>query len=84
MFEQIFTWRKTIARHECGPMAEERRQYLIHLQKRGLARNSLYHYAVYTLWVARRLKLTAGRRVSLEEIDAAAERWINRRRPRNL
>lgn len=84
MFETIFTWRRTIARHERGPMAEERRRYLMHLKERGLSRYSLYHYAVYALWVTRRLKLTSHRRVSLDEIDAAAERWTHRCRPRHV
>ena len=42
MFETIFTWRRTIARHERGPMAEERRRYLRHLKERGLSRESLH------------------------------------------
>jgi len=84
MFETIFTWRRTIARHERGPMAEERRRYLRHLKERGLSRESLHRYAVYALCVVRWLKLTPDRRVSLDEVDAAAERWTHRRRPWNL
>src|SRR5262249_2639816 len=82
--ETIFRQHLTIARHEQGPMAEERRRYLTHLALRGTSADYLYKKAEYVYWVARRLKLTPGSRISPEEIDAAAEHWARRNRPRHI
>lgn len=84
MFETIFRRRPTIARHEQGPMAEERRRYLAHLAEGGTSPSYLYQKAEYVYWVARMLKLTPGLRLSPAEIDAAAERWAYRDRPRQF
>jgi hypothetical protein len=84
MFETIFKHRSTIARHEQGPMAEERYRYLTDLARRETPAGYVYQKAEYVYWVARRLKLTPNLPVSPKQIDAAAERWAHRNRPGHI
>jgi site-specific recombinase XerD len=70
MFEQIYEHPFALARHRGGPMAEERRRFLVELSRHGESRYQLRHVAGVLLRVIDRLSL-ANRpkdRISREEL----------------
>jgi integrase/recombinase XerD len=80
MFEQFFECPHALARHRNGPLAEERHRYLVSCAEQQMSPQTLRCIAVYTLVVARDLRL-AGRPdepISRVEIEAEANRWANR------
>lgn len=81
MFEVLFTRPHAIARHRNGPLAEQRRRYLVYCAEHGTAIPTLLVLAHYLLTIAKRLKL--GKRgnevISMAEVEAAAARWAGRR-----
>ena len=81
MFDRILKQRCALARHRNGPLAEERRRYLAHLADQQMAPLTLQHTAVITLAVAKALHLAdrPDEIITRNEIEVAAERWVNRR-----
>jgi len=85
MFTQLFTSPRAVNRHASGPLVEARRRYLAHCAARGSTRSSLRHIAQHLLVVINSLSLEASGEVSVEQIHAAADRWIGRQpRPHNV
>jgi integrase/recombinase XerD len=81
MFEQLFERRVCLARHQNGPLVEERRRYLTHLSAQGLAHATLRSVAPYLLVIAKMLclALRPGQRIGRTEIDEQASAWGRRR-----
>src|ERR1700688_1587861 len=75
MFDSLFAYPNVLARHEAGPAAEDRDRYLVHRASEGIARTTLRRIAAELLIVARWIDLSHGKRVTLQDIDAAARRW---------
>jgi integrase/recombinase XerD len=86
MFDRLLKQPHALAVHRNGPLAEERRRYLAHCAEQQMSRDTLQHIASYTLVVANALRLAKrpGELITRTEIQAAADRWVNRRssRPR--
>src|SRR6185295_18231690 len=86
MFEQLFQHHpRALARQQSGPLAEERRRYLVHCAKQQMSRETLHGLANYLLIIAESLRLgvRSSELISPEEIDAAVLQWVNRPRPIN-
>ena len=81
MFEQLFERPHALARQRHGPLFEERLRYLSHGAEQQMARRTLRGIAIYLLIVAKALRLAdrPGELISRDEIEAAANRWANRR-----
>jgi integrase/recombinase XerD len=79
MFEQIFQREKALRRQSQTPLCAERRQYLQHLQSQGASRSTLKHHATYLLPVISLLCQKWPAKVTERRIQAAADRWANRR-----
>jgi integrase/recombinase XerD len=87
VFEQFFERPHALARQRNGPLAEERRRYLVHCAEQQMAPRTLRGIAIYTLIVAKALRLAdrPGELVSRAEIEAEADRWANREpKPPNM
>ncbi len=81
MFDQLFKRPAVIARHAHAPYAEDRVRYLSHCRDRGDARQTLLLKAEELLWIARRLKATADRCVTVHDLQAiAGASWRDRER----
>jgi site-specific recombinase XerD len=80
MFEQLFERPHALARQRNGPLAEERRRYLVHCAEQQMSRRTLRGIAIYTLVVAKALRLDTrpGELITAAEIEAHADRWANR------
>ena len=80
MFEQIFSCPRALARYRNGPMAEDRRRYLVYCAETRMSALVLRAIAPYTLTVAKALRLVdrSGELISRTEIEAAADRWVRR------
>src|SRR5260370_16072016 len=80
MFDRLFRNRRTLASHCSGPLAAERRRYLAHRSEQHASLLTLRAIAIYTLVVARTLRLAdrPGELIPCNEIKAEAERWANR------
>ena len=72
MFEQLFRYPATIRRHQEGPLAEERIQYLAFKSEGGSPRSTLAQTAPYLLTIATRLNLA----------NNTKGRWRRSKRPR--
>jgi integrase/recombinase XerD len=89
MFDQLFRMPHVLARLENGPLAEDRRRYLSHCAEQRMAPQTLGDIARFTLRVAEALRLAErpSEVITRSEIEAEAERWVNRlpepRRTRN-
>jgi hypothetical protein len=81
MFDQLFQHPYALARQRNGPLAEERRRFLTLCAEQQMARWTLRNIANYILAVAKALGLSErpGEVIARNEIDAAANRWANRR-----
>lgn len=79
MFEQIYVYPATIARHSSAPLAEERKQFLAKCANQGATRGCLRGTAQILLTITIRLKPWKRTIFSLDEIRAAANRWAKRR-----
>jgi integrase/recombinase XerD len=80
MFEQLFERPHALARQRNGPLAEDRLRYLTHCANLQMALRTLRGIAIYILIVARDLRLAnrPGERITVAEIEVAADRWANR------
>ncbi len=83
MFDRLFQKPRVIARYRDGPLAEERRRYLVHCAEQQMARATLREIASYTLAITKALRLAErpGELIAPVEIKAAADRWARRRSP---
>ncbi len=81
MFDRLFQKPHALARQQNGPLAEERRRYLTHCAEQEMAVLTLRAIAIYTLVVAKALRLAdrPGEFITRNEIEVEAERWANRR-----
>ena len=78
MFNLIYRYRGTAARHEAAPLPEERIRYLAHCQEQGAARGTLKQIAQMMLVVMKELDLKGESKVSRKKIRDAADRWATR------
>ncbi len=78
MFHQLFQCPGTIARHQAGPLLAERLAYLAHYAEQGRRQSSLRLIAQHLLVFVDYLPLTTDDEIGLEQIQAAADQWINR------
>ena len=80
MFDRLFQSPRVLSRHRDGPLAEERRRYLVHRADQKASWLTLRAIAFYTLVVARNLRLAErpGEFISKTEIEFEAERWSKR------
>ena len=82
MFKTLFRYPRVSSRHANGPLAEERRTFLSHLQTQGVPRSSLLRYASQLLLVAGRLVRKGSDQIACNEIIRCAECWAQRQRQR--
>lgn len=85
MFDQLFTTPRGLTPQQNGPLVEERRRYLAHCAALQMTLGSLRMIAVYTLIVAKTLRLAdrPGELITRADIEAGASRYVklaNRRR----
>jgi integrase/recombinase XerD len=78
MFHQLFTCPRTIERHQAAPFPEQRCRYLQDCAQRGAAQATLRLIAAHLLVINAYLPLGADGDISLAQIEAAADRWIQR------
>jgi integrase/recombinase XerD len=81
MFDRLFHKPFVLARHRNGPLAEERRRYLDHCAEQQMTRRTLRDIALYTLIVAKALRIAERPTefVTRAQIEAEAKRWFDRR-----
>jgi len=81
MFDRLFRKPFVLARHQNGPLADERRRYLAHCAEQRLSWRTLQAIALYTLVIAEALRMAErpGECITRTEIKAEADRWFNRR-----
>lgn len=83
MLEQLFRYRKVLARHQEAPLLSERERYLQHCADQGMAHATLAHTANELLVIARRLDIERSEQwITSEHIEAAATRWAQHQRRR--
>ena len=77
MFEKLFERNHAFIRHSSGPLALERRSYLLHLASQGVARRTLKEVAHYLLAITVRLRLAdrLHQSIDLKEINRCARSW---------
>ncbi len=78
MFDKLYVKPACLARHLSAPYAEERSRYLLHCAKQGYTKATLLLKARELLWVARKLSVYGGLRVTLNQIEAVAGDWAER------
>jgi hypothetical protein len=80
VFEQFFVRPHVLACQRNGPLAEERHRYLVHGAEQQMSPATLRDIAFYILHAAKTLPLAdhPGERISLAEIEAAADCWARR------
>lgn len=83
MFEQLFRYQKIIDRHRDAPLVIERERFLQHCAEQGMAKNTLTSLATELLVVVQKIDSTTSQKpVTLQQINAAAERWARHQRRR--
>ena len=84
MFDRFLKDPHALERHQKGPFAEERHRYLTHCIRQQMAWETLRGTASYLLVIAQELRLAErpGELITHKEIEAAADRWVHRPRPR--
>jgi integrase/recombinase XerD len=83
MFNILFRYSRVSSRHANGPLAEERRRFLSHLQTQGVPRSTLLRYASQLLLVAGRLVRKGRKQMERGEIARCAARWAQDQRRRS-
>jgi len=88
MFKSLFRYPRVSSRHANGPLAEERRTFLLHLQTQGAPRSMLLRYASQLLLVAGLLFRKGRHQIARDQVSRCAGRWAQtqrrRRRARTL
>ncbi len=74
MFEDLFIDRGAIARYRAAPLLRERLSYLRHRVREGARPLTLRRIAATQLTLIRFLDLREGERVSVPQVEAAADR----------
>src|ERR1051326_8155175 len=82
MFKTLFRYPRVSARHANGPLANERRTFLSHLQTQGVPSSTLLRYASQLLLVAGMLIRKGHAQVARADISCCAKRWAQRQRQR--
>lgn len=84
MFNTLFRYSTVVERHRAAPLPDERSAYLNDLARQGMSRQFLKDTAGDLLVVANALRLRerSGGTISSDEIDQAANQWVNRRERR--
>jgi len=80
MFEILFSRRCTIERHKSAPYADERACYLAFCAEQGYTKGTLLFIARELLWISRKLTLDREHPLTVEQIKAAAQGWVERER----
>ena len=75
MFEALFTDGSTIDRYRGAPLLEERLSYLLHCAEAGTRLPTLRTIAVHQTSLVHFLDLHEGGRVSVAQVEAAADQW---------
>jgi site-specific recombinase XerD len=85
MFDQLFQNPFVLARQRSGPLADERRRYLVHCAEQQMSRRTLRSIARYTLIAAEALRLAErpSEVITHAEVAAEVERWSDRRSRRS-
>lgn len=83
MFTQFVKSKKALERYRSGPFAQERHEYLTHLDHRGYGRARLVGINILLLAFARHLQIGVPRRVTKVEVSKAADIWMKERRQRS-
>jgi integrase/recombinase XerD len=81
VFNLIYKYRGTVARHEAAPLVQERVRYLAHCKTQGAADGTLQLTAQMMLVIIEELDLKEKSRISHSKIVAAADRWATREPP---
>jgi site-specific recombinase XerD len=89
MFDRLFQDPRALARHQNGPLAEERRRFLAYCIQQQMSLLYVKKIAHFTLIVAKALRLAErpGELITQSEIEIKAAHWANRpkrRRRRNV
>ena len=78
MFAQLYRRQSAIARHLSAPYVQERSRYLAHCVAQGYSRVTVLFKSRELLWVARKLSVYGDLRLTLPQIEAAAQEWHER------
>jgi integrase/recombinase XerD len=80
MFEQLFERPHALARQQDGPLAGDRRRYLVHCAEQQMATRTLRVIAIYLLIIEKALRLSdrQGELITRAEIEVEADLWANR------
>lgn len=79
MFDQLFRYPGVIERYRVGPLAEDRRRYLVHLAGTGARRGTLRAVASQQLALVQLLEAPEDGPVRREQLETAIERWAQPR-----
>lgn len=82
MLNTLFHYPRVLARHCQGPSAQAREQYLTHRADQGAALDTLLRTVRELLVIAQRLDLTIDRMISIQQVEAAAGRWVHHQQRR--
>jgi integrase/recombinase XerD len=83
MFDTLFRYPATVARHQRGRFAAARELFLNHRAGQGMAHATLQRNAQELLVVAERIDITVGEAIELSVIDAAADDWAREQHRRH-
>src|SRR6267378_2167172 len=83
MFTQFVKSKKALERYRSGPFAQERHEYLTHLDQRGYGKARLVGINILLLAFARHLQIGVPRRVTKVEVSKAADIWMKERKQRS-
>jgi site-specific recombinase XerD len=78
MFDQLFSRPRAVQQYLRAPLLESRLRYLQHCAAQGATSATLRNVALYQRALCGSLDLEAASLVRLEQIEAAASRWIAR------
>jgi integrase/recombinase XerD len=81
MFGNLFQYPSVLARHREGPAADERRRFLVHRAKEGVAPATPLRIARELLVIAKSLDITGP--ISRQDLEAAASKWACRQQRRH-
>src|SRR5712692_4572870 len=79
MFDQLFTCHRAGERYSSGPLVDERLRYLAQCAAQGSTRSSLRLIAQHQLVFIDYLPLHTTDVLTVEQVQAAADRWVGRR-----
>src|SRR5258708_30264109 len=77
MFNQLFNRPTALKRHLTAPLVTERIRYISHNAKQGASTATLRRLAQAQLLIIEHLGLTADSKVSLKQIETAADQWAS-------